>query len=58
MISGIWSILDVFKLKNEENYKVMEKSGITPDGVRLWKLTPSLEVKDDGNYQRDAIETF
>jgi hypothetical protein len=38
--------------------KSWKKSGTTPDGVRLWALTPSLEVRDDGNYQRDAPEAF
>lgn len=35
VISGIWSILDVFMLKNEENKKTKKSQKFTLDGVRL-----------------------
>jgi hypothetical protein len=35
-------------LKNEENKKTKESQDFTPDGVRLWMLTPSLEDESGG----------
>ena len=35
-------------LKNEENKKTKESQDLTPDGVRLWMLTPSLDDESGG----------
>lgn len=54
VISGIWTILGAFWIFLDSKVKRTTKSrkmlGIAPNGIRHWKLTPSLVVNEVGKY--------